>query len=250
MSSTLSKIRIKKDEAYSWKNIKPIYKAVQQIKNIDIIDIKVVFDDTIYISTTQNIKSQDKEAIYEALRLLIPWRKGPFDIFGIELQAEWRSDIKYNILRPHFDIKNKIVADIGCNNGYYMFKMNQDRPKKLIGFDPSAVYKLQFDFLNHFIKTDIVFEMIGVEYLKLYNHKFDTIFMLGVLYHRPDRSCCLKCRLTDSKARSRFSTKCWNKTHSRQLCCDLRFLSGSDLATGNIYLWCICRSKRHPTVCS
>ncbi len=192
MSSTLSKIRIKKDEAYSWKNIKPIYKAVQQIKNIDIIDIKVVFDDTIYISTTQNIKSQDKEAIYEALRLLIPWRKGPFDIFGIELQAEWRSDIKYNILRPHFDIKNKIVADIGCNNGYYMFKMNQDRPKKLIGFDPSAVYKLQFDFLNHFIKTDIVFEMIGVEYLKLYNHKFDTIFMLGVLYHRPDPIGTLK----------------------------------------------------------
>jgi len=84
------------------------------------------------------------------------------------------------------------VADIGCNNGYYMFRMLEDKPKRLIGFDPSALTMLQFDFINHFAKTNIIYEKLGVEHLELYNHKFDFIFMLGVLYHRADPVGCLK----------------------------------------------------------
>lgn len=34
--------------------------------------------------------------------------------------------------------------------------------------------------------------MLGVEHLEYYNHKFDFIFMLGVLYHRPDPVGTLK----------------------------------------------------------
>lgn len=70
--------------------------------------------------------------------------------------------------------------------------MLEDRPKKIIGFDPSALCKLQFDFINHFAKTDIKFELLGVEHLPLYEHKFDTLFCLGVLYHRADPVKTLK----------------------------------------------------------
>ncbi len=49
-----------------------------------------------------------------------PWRKGPFQINDLFIDSEWQSQIKYNLLEPHFDLKDKIVGDIGCNNGYYL----------------------------------------------------------------------------------------------------------------------------------
>ena len=113
-------------------------------------------------------------------------------LFDTLIDTEWKSFIKYNLLKPHFDLKGKSVADIGCNNGYYLFRMLQDEPKELIGFDPSGLYKSQFDFINHFIKSDIIFEMLGVEHLGIYEKKFDVIFCLGVLYHRSDPIATLK----------------------------------------------------------
>ncbi len=192
MSSVLDAIKAKKNEAFKWKNIRPIYDAVQKVKELNVHHIEVSLHDTIKIQTTSSLPTADTEVLQKALQLLIPWRKGPFELFDIDIQTEWRSYIKYNILRPHFDLKDKIVADIGCNNGYYMFKMATDKPKKLVGFDPSALCKLQFDFINHFVQSDIKFELLGVEHLEFYNHKFDMIFMLGVLYHRPNPIGTLK----------------------------------------------------------
>jgi tRNA (mo5U34)-methyltransferase len=51
---------------------------------------------------------------------------------------------------------------------------------------------LQFDFINHFAKTEIMYELLGVEHLPFYEEKFDTIFCLGVLYHRSDPVAMLK----------------------------------------------------------
>ena len=90
------------------------------------------------------------------------------------------------------DLEGKSVADVGCNNGYYLFRMLTHKPKKLIGFDPSAIYYSQFGFLNHFIKSDIVYELLGVEHVEFYEHKFDVLFCLGVLYHRSDPVSMLK----------------------------------------------------------
>jgi tRNA (mo5U34)-methyltransferase len=73
-----------------------------------------------------------------------------------------------------------------------MFRMLEDKPKRLVGFDPSPLTLHQFEFINHFVKSDIIYEMLGVEHLELYNHKFDFIFMLGVLYHRADPVGTLK----------------------------------------------------------
>ena len=70
--------------------------------------------------------------------------------------------------------------------------MLSQRPKKLIGFDPSSIYYSQFQFLNHFIKSDIVYELLGVEHVEFYEHKFDVLFCLGVLYHRSDPVMMLK----------------------------------------------------------
>jgi len=140
----------------------------------------------------ENLSSALESQIKETALLMKPWRKGPFQINDLFIDSEWQSQIKYNLLAPHFDLKDKIVGDIGCNNGYYLFRMLEDKPKKLIGFDPSAIYYSQFQFMNHFIKSDIVYELLGVEHVEFYEHKFDTLFCLGVLYHRSDPVAMLK----------------------------------------------------------
>nr|WP_309544425.1 tRNA 5-methoxyuridine(34)/uridine 5-oxyacetic acid(34) synthase CmoB [Helicobacter sp. MIT 99-5507] len=149
----------------------------------------ITIDDIIKIESSD---IEYKEDIINLAYELKPWRKGPFQIFDNLINSEWNSSIKYNIIKNHLNINNKIVADIGCNNGYYMFRMLELNPKKIIGFDPSAHCFCQFDFINHFIDSKIKFEMLGIQDLTHYDIKFDTILCLGVLYHRTNPIDCLK----------------------------------------------------------
>ena len=73
-----------------------------------------------------------------------------------------------------------------------MFKMLSYVPKSITGFDPSVHTYLQFAFLNKFIRSNINYELLGVESLPEYAAKFDTIFCLGVIYHRSDPIKMLK----------------------------------------------------------
>lgn len=182
----------KKNECREWKNVQPWYEQIQKISLIDKENLSIDYGDWFTVGKKEDLSQEEFDLIITAAKKLIPWRKGPFNLFGLEIDSEWQSNIKYNLIRPHFDLKDKTVADIGCNNGYYMFRMLEDKPKKLIGFDPSPLTLHQFEFINHFVKSDIVYEMLGVEHLEYYNHKFDFIFMLGVLYHRADPVGTLK----------------------------------------------------------
>jgi tRNA (mo5U34)-methyltransferase len=177
-----------KELASLWKNIKPLRQMISEIPDFE---TSVTFGDIFKI----NIKEFDKkyeQQIKDIALSLCSWRKGPFQIGNLFIDAEWKSFIKYNLLRPHFNLNGKKVADIGCNNGYYLFKMLEQNPKKLTGFDPTPLFWCQFDFINRFAKTDIVYELLGVEDLTDYGEKFDVIFCLGVLYHRSDPVGCLK----------------------------------------------------------
>lgn len=182
----------KKQECRTWKNVEPWYLQLQEACKIEKSDLEIDYGDWFSVGKKEDLTNDEYEVIVETAKKLIPWRKGPFKIFGLEIDSEWQSNIKYNLIRPYFNLKDKVVADIGCNNGYYMFRMLEDKPKRLIGFDPSPLTLHQFEFINHFVKSDIVYEMLGVEHLEYYNHKFDFIFMLGVLYHRPDPVGTLK----------------------------------------------------------
>ena len=124
---------------------------------------------------------------------LKPWRKGPFRINELYIDSEWQSFVKFNLLKPYLsELSGKVVADVGCNNGYYLFKMLEFSPAKLVGFDPSVRTFLQFRLLNALAKTPINYELLGVENLPNYAHKFDIIFCLGVIYHRSDPVKMLK----------------------------------------------------------
>ena len=182
----LNAVREERQKWMTWKNIAPLREALDQLPQIE---SQVELGDTVALTTDETMDLNELERI---ARLMMPWRKGPFDLFGLFIDTEWRSDLKYNFLRPHFDLCGKKVADIGCNNGYYMFRFLEDAPAKVVGFDPSALFQSQFDLINHYVKSDIVYELLGVEHLPYYEEKFDVIFCLGVLYHRSDPIAMLK----------------------------------------------------------
>ncbi|MDX9813307.1 MAG: tRNA 5-methoxyuridine(34)/uridine 5-oxyacetic acid(34) synthase CmoB [Sulfurimonadaceae bacterium] len=179
----LDKIRDERKSWLKWKNIAPLKEIVDNLRDVEC---------SIKLGDTIEIDAKDSFDVYESAKLFKPWRKGPFRVFDTFIDSEWQSFMKYNLIREHFDLKDKIVADIGCNNGYYMFRMQEDEPKLLVGFDPSPLFMMQFEFINHFVKSDIVYELLGVEHVEFYEHKFDVIFCLGVLYHRSDPISMLK----------------------------------------------------------
>jgi tRNA (mo5U34)-methyltransferase len=158
------------------------YEAIQHLR-ADSLDLA---GDTVRIGRAGELTSAEQEQVLAALRSFMPWRKGPFEVFGIEIDAEWRSERKWNRLLPALpDLTGKIVADIGSNNGYYMFRMAEHRPAWVIGFEPYLQHYFAFQTLNSLAGLDnLQTELLGVEHLKLYPGCFDVIFLMGIIYHR------------------------------------------------------------------
>ena len=142
--------------------------------------------DTVTIGSAGELSAEDGKKVYRALRDFMPWRKGPFEVFGIEIDAEWRSERKWNRVLPELpDLQGKIVADIGCNNGYYMFRMAHYKPRLVIGFEPYLQHYFTFRTLNGFAGCENLFcELLGVEDIGLFKKSFDVVFLMGILYHR------------------------------------------------------------------
>ena len=186
-SVSVEAIRKERESWLQWKNIAPLRKMLETLPQVE---AQVELGDVVRIEAdvSEEVRRQVKETAW-AMR---PWRKGPFEVLGTYIDSEWKSFIKYNLLEPFMDLEGKDVADIGCNNGYYMFRMLSQRPKSLMGFDPSPLFRTQFDFIDHFVRSGITYELLGVEHLPLYGKRFDTIFCLGVIYHRSDPIAMLK----------------------------------------------------------
>ncbi len=143
--------------------------------------------DVVRIGGADELTAEEQQHLLQVLRGLMPWRKGPFSVFGIDIDAEWRSERKWNRIVPELpDLKGKLVADIGCNNGYYMFRMLPHQPEFVLGFEPYVHHYFTFHLLNTFAAQEqLGAELLGIEHLPLFAGCFDVIFCMGILYHRP-----------------------------------------------------------------
>ncbi len=154
-------------------------------------DIKTSFydfyGDTVIIGKKEELSDEQHVRLRSSLEAFIPWRKGPFNIFGHEIDAEWASYRKWDRIIPELpNLENKVVADIGANNGYYMFRMGTHSPKAVIGFDPVVKNQQNFVMLNSFLShKNLSFELLGVENIALFKNGFDVIFLMGIIYHHP-----------------------------------------------------------------
>ena len=128
--------------------------------------------------------THQRQKLKQQLLELAPWRKGPFDLFDIHIDTEWRSDLKWQRLADHIDLQDKCILDVGCGNGYYMLRMLGAGAKYVIGVDPVPVYVVQFLAINRFLRSEqLQLLPVGLEALPVMP-VFDTVFSMGVLYHR------------------------------------------------------------------
>ncbi|RLB89377.1 MAG: tRNA 5-methoxyuridine(34)/uridine 5-oxyacetic acid(34) synthase CmoB, partial [Deltaproteobacteria bacterium] len=59
-------------------------------------------------------KSDGKKDLHGKLAQLSPWRKGPFNIFGVDIDTEWQSWMKWDRLLPHLpELSGRRILDIG-----------------------------------------------------------------------------------------------------------------------------------------
>lgn len=135
-------------------------------------------------------KLDTDESELEALELLlkdfIPWRKGPFELFGIDIDTEWQSSIKWARLLDHIaPLKDRLVLDVGSGNGYYCLRMVEAGAKIALGIDPHLPYVMQFWLIKKYLADVPAYVLpLTLDQLPLPLPHFDTVFSMGVIYHR------------------------------------------------------------------
>ncbi|MBU1195255.1 MAG: tRNA 5-methoxyuridine(34)/uridine 5-oxyacetic acid(34) synthase CmoB [Proteobacteria bacterium] len=138
------------------------------------------------IGRKTDVPEEEYEPLYESLAQLCPWRKGPFNFFGIEIDSEWQSWMKWDRLEKHAgSFKGKRILDIGSSNGYYMFRAAAQDPLMVLGVEPQSSFYFQYLALQKFLKLSNVFCLpVPHDQLPQMDRYFDTVFCMGVLYHR------------------------------------------------------------------
>jgi tRNA (mo5U34)-methyltransferase len=134
----------------------------------------------------QPLDTAQKEMLRTTLMQLQPWRKGPFDLFGVRIDTEWHSDWKWDRLKDHIaPLSGRKVLDVGCGSGYHCWRMRGAGAELVLGIDPTLLFVMQFWALQRYIRDYKVGVLpLGIERLPPKLRFFDTVFSMGVLYHR------------------------------------------------------------------
>jgi len=138
------------------------------------------------VATAHSLTDPTRATLEQGLRGLHPWRKGPFELFGLHIDTEWRSDWKWDRLAPHIaDLDGRRVLDVGCGNGYHCWRMRGAGAAEVIGIDPTPLFVFQFAALQRYIRDPRVSVLpVGIEAVPKRLRAFDSVFSMGVLYHR------------------------------------------------------------------
>ena len=139
-----------------------------------------------WLATLEALPGATAEESEALLRQLNPWRKGPFTLGDIEIDAEWRSDFKWARIRDAIEpLQGRSVLDVGCGNGYYALQMRDAGARAVVGIDPTLLYVLQFLAVARFLEPANVFVLpLRLAELPQGSRAFDSVFSMGVLYHQ------------------------------------------------------------------
>lgn len=143
---------------------------------------------TITIGLAAGLTPTEQQALTDSLKALHPWRKGAYTLYGIHIDTEWRSDWKWTRLQAHIAPLNyRKVLDVGCGNGYHCWRMLGADAALVIGIDPTLLNVMQFHAIKklyHDPSAPIYVVPCTLEDLPPALTLFDTVFSMGVLYHR------------------------------------------------------------------
>lgn len=138
------------------------------------------------IGKAEDLVDSNREELADQLQAFHPWRKGPFKLFEVDIDTEWRSDWKWDRVLPHIQsLSGRKVLDIGCGNGYYGWRMLGEGAKLVLGIDPTLLSVMQFHVMQRYLGDRNHYVLpLGIEDLPGNLACFDTVFSMGVLYHR------------------------------------------------------------------
>ena len=158
--------------------------AVEQLSHLQpsVVDLN---SDTIQIGVKEDLDISE-ETLQRALMTMSPWRKGPFSFFGVFVDTEWRSDWKWQRVSPHVSsLKGRKVLDVGCGSGYHCWRMIGEGAEFVLGVDPSQLFWQQFRLIRSWIPQFSAYYLpLPLERFPKHTQAFDTVFSMGVLYHR------------------------------------------------------------------
>lgn len=184
-SDSLPQIITNKLDASRWGDMPTWEKALSNLPSI----AKTNYDlkNGVTIGTVEEITPNQQKILKENLMDLHPWRKGPIELFGLNINTEWRSDWKWDRIEPHIQpLDNRLVLDVGCGNGYHCWRMLGCGAKRVIGIDPSAKFIFQFSAIKKYAGLELPIDILplGIEDMPEKMASFDSVFSMGVLYHR------------------------------------------------------------------
>ena len=158
------------------------YQSYQELPEIEQIK-KNTHIDAITCSSLSDLANP--QIINQAYKGLMPWRKGPFNMFSIFIDSEWQSNMKWKRIEKKLpDLKNKVVLDVGCGNGYYIFRMMDKHPFLVMGIDPGLLQVMQFWSIEKYVQSGACVLPIAIQDMPKTIDYFDVVFSMGVLYHR------------------------------------------------------------------
>ena len=158
-------------------------RAIESMPQIECADYSFT-DDSICIVKPEHL-ALDSMEYKQHLKAFMPWRKGPWNLLGVEIQTEWHSDWKWQRIEPHISpLEGRQVLDIGTGNGYFLFRMLGAGASLALGIDPTRIFLYQFHAAQRLLPANGAYLLpLRSEHLPAFGC-FDTVFCLGVLYHR------------------------------------------------------------------
>ena len=193
----------------------PAYQA--SVARLPTLTVNYVDLNSDVLTIEANLSESQRKQTMALLKQLMPWRKGPFQIGGqissrqtvdtqddsdtnapILIDTEWHSDWKWQRVAPHLSpLKGRRVLDVGGGSGYHGWRMAGAGADTVIIIDPSCLFYHQFMAIRHFVgsadahthahgtgryRTHYI--PVPLEALPDNSQLFDTVFSMGVLYHR------------------------------------------------------------------
>lgn len=167
-------------------NLKRWQRVLQQLPELTTEHVEL--SDTVQVGHSSEASDSDRARLTGLLQQLQPWRKGPFNLFGVFVDTEWRSDWKWQRVAPHLDdLSGRQVLDVGCGSGYHLWRMLEAGADKVWGIDPGELFFMQFHAIRQLMPLQwqqrAHFFPVGIEHMPELK-SFDTVFSMGVLYHR------------------------------------------------------------------